>query len=257
MADREVWPESATGERLQKVMARAGLASRRACEEMIAAGRVAVNGIPAPLGARVGPEDRITVDRVPVVTDTTLVYYLLHKPTKVVTTADDPQGRPTVVELVPGEPRVFPVGRLDYDTSGLLILTNDGELTNLLTHPRHGVDKTYSAEVVGEFTEAELKRLRTGIELDDGMTSPAKCRVTARGDGVSLLEITIHEGRNRQVRRMCEAVGHEVLQLSRSRIASLRDPNLRAGQWRWLGVSEVRDLYASAMSHPSDAPRPR
>ena len=168
MADREVWPESATGERLQKVMARAGLASRRACEEMIAAGRVAVNGIPVPLGARVGPEDRITVDRVPVVTDTTLVYYLLHKPTKVVTTADDPQGRPTVVDFVPGEPRVFPVGRLDYDTSGLLILTNDGELTNLLTHPRHGVDKTYSAEVVGEFTEAELKRLRTGVELDDG-----------------------------------------------------------------------------------------
>lgn len=253
MTDEQRWPETADGERLQKVLARAGIASRRNCELMIGSGRVRVNGVTVTLGARVSPSDVITVDDLPVITDTTLVYYLLNKPMHVVTTADDPQGRATVVQLVPSEPRVFPVGRLDYETSGLLILTNDGELTNILTHPRHGVEKTYVAEVVGDVNDAGVKTLRTGVELDDGITSPAKVRILGRQSGHTLLELTIHEGRNRQVRRMCAAIGHEVAHLSRSRIGTLRDARLPAGEWRPLTVAEVRGLYAVATADPTDS----
>ena len=177
-----------------------------------------------------------------------LVYYLLNKPTGVITTASDPQGRPTVVELVPTEPRVFPVGRLDADTEGLLLLTNDGELTNRLTHPSHGVEKEYLAEVDGELTAGELRRLRDGIELDDGLTAPAKVSQPSPG----VLRITIHEGRNRQVRRMCAAVGHPVRRLVRVRIGPLRDAKLAPGEWRELRLDEVRQLDA-----PAPARRPR
>ena len=231
--------EAARGERLQKVLARAGLGSRRVCEDVIAAGRVRVNGERAALGRRVDPEaDVVEVDGVPIGVAPGLVYFLLNKPVGVVTTADDPQGRPTVVELVPDDPRVFPVGRLDADTEGLLLLTNDGSLTHRLTHPSFGVDKEYLASVQGQPTRGELRRLREGVELDDGPTAPAQVSLVAP----SLVRITIHEGRNRQVRRMCEAIGHPVERLVRHRIGPLTDKKLRPGQWRELTQDEVRAL---------------
>jgi 23S rRNA pseudouridine2605 synthase len=235
------------GERLQKVLARAGLGSRRACEELIAAGRVTVDGEVADLGRRVDAEQaRIEVDGVPVVTRAGLVHYLLNKPVHTVSTASDPEGRPTVVELVPAEPRVFPVGRLDWDTEGLLVLTNDGDLTQLLTHPSHGVEKEYLAEVDGVPSRGALRSLREGVELDDGVTAPAEVRlVQSRGDHAAI-ELVIHEGRNRQVRRMCEAVGHPVRRLVRTRIGTLTDRSLGPGEWRALRPDEVRGLYAAA-----------
>jgi len=234
------------GERLQKVLARAGIGSRRACDDLIAAGRVSVDGVVAEPGTRVDPEtQRIAVDGTPVTTRTDIVYYLLNKPMRVVTTADDPEGRRTVMDLVPDEPRVFPVGRLDYDTEGLLILTNDGDLAQLLTHPKHGVDKTYLAEVTGSPSDAIVRTLAAGVTLDDGPTAPARVRVVQRSGGRTALELTIHEGRNRQVRRMCEAVGHPVRRLVRTRIGPLRDDRLRPGKWRALTNAEVRKLYAS------------
>jgi 23S rRNA pseudouridine2605 synthase len=237
------------GIRLQKVMAQAGLASRRACEEMIAAGRVSVNGDVAELGRRVDPaHDHVTLDGVPVVVDTTLVHWLLNKPAGYVTTAHDPQGRHTVLDLVPDVPRVFPVGRLDRDTEGLLVLTNDGELAQLLTHPRHGVEKEYFAEVEGTPAPGALRALRQGVELDDGRTRPARARLVQESEsGTSALEIVVKEGRTRMVRRMCSAVGHPVRRLVRTRIGPLRDPRLAPGTWRVLRPDEVRALYAAAL----------
>ncbi|HVF76519.1 MAG TPA: pseudouridine synthase [Acidimicrobiales bacterium] len=227
------------GERLQKVLARVGFGSRRVCEDLIAEERVTVNGEVAVLGRRVDLDtDRVEVDGHPVGIKPGLVYYVLNKPRGVVTTAADTHGRPTVVELVPDEPRVFPVGRLDADTEGLLLLTNDGELTHRLTHPSFGVEKEYVAEVEGHPTPAEVRRLREGVELEDGMTAPAK---VALGD-TNVLRITIHEGRNRQVRRMCEAVGHPVTRLVRIRIGPLTDRRLKPGEWRALTLEEVRAL---------------
>ncbi|HEY1832118.1 MAG TPA: pseudouridine synthase [Acidimicrobiales bacterium] len=234
----------AQGERLQKVLARAGLGSRRACEELIAARRVTVNGEVADLGRRVDVSTaRVEVDGVllPVAPD--LVYYLLNKPTGVITTAADPQGRRTVLDLVPTEPRVFPVGRLDLDTEGLLILTNDGALAQLLAHPSRGVPKEYVADVAGGTPSAgALRQLRQGVELEDGVTAPAEVGVLGPG----LLRLVIHEGRNRQVRRMCEAVGHPVRRLVRTRIGPLRDTALAPGRWRELGEKEVQALAAAA-----------
>jgi len=213
------------------------------CEDLIADGRVTVNGEVAVLGRRVEPErDLVEVDGVAIGVAPGLVHYLLNKPSGVVTTADDPEGRPTVVGLVPDEPRVFPVGRLDYDTEGLLLLTNDGELTHRLTHPSFGVDKEYLAHVDGHPTRAEVRVLREGVELDDGVTAPAQ--VTQVTDGV--LKIVIHEGRNRQVRRMCEAVGHPVQRLVRTRIGPLTDRKLKPGAWRPLTPDEVRQLERAA-----------
>jgi 23S rRNA pseudouridine2605 synthase len=239
------------GDRLQKVLARAGLGSRRTCEMLIAEGRVTVDGEVAVLGRRVDPASaRIEIDGVPAPIAPGLVSYLLNKPTGVVTTLSDPQGRRTVVDLVPTEPRVFPVGRLDYDSEGLLVLTNDGELTQLLTHPKHGVAKAYLAEVVGVPTPGEVRTLREGVELDDGMTAPAKVSLVAeRGDSAAL-ELVIHEGRNRQVRRMCDAIGHPVTRLVRTRIGPLSDARLKPGEWRPLRTDEVRALYAAAVGRP-------
>jgi 23S rRNA pseudouridine2605 synthase len=239
---------STDGERLQKVLARAGLGSRRVCDDLIAAGRVSVDGEVAVLGRRVDPErDHIELDGVPVVTQQGLVYYLLNKPTHTVTTADDPEGRPTVVALVPGEPRVFPVGRLDWETEGLLILTNDGELTQRLTHPSHGVEKEYLVEVEGVPSRGALRRLREGVELDDGPSAPAQVRlVQERGDHAAI-EIVIHEGRNRQVRRMCDEIGHPVRRLVRTRIGNLVDRELAPGTWRELQQDEVRGLYTTSL----------
>ncbi len=246
------------GERLQKVLARAGLGSRRVCDDLIAAGRVSVDGMVAELGMRVDPDvARISVDDTPVTTRAGVVYYLLNKPARVVTTADDPEGRPTVLELVPTDPRVFPVGRLDYDTEGLLLLTNDGDLTQVLTHPSHGVEKTYLAEVEGNPTAATVRELSAGIELDDGPTAPARVRVVQQHGDRAALELAIHEGRNRQVRRMCEAVGHPVRRLVRTRIGSLRDDRLAPGEWRLLEPAEVRALYqAGAPKTGSPDPAP-
>ncbi len=237
-------PTEYTGERLQKVLARAGYGSRRRCELLIEEGRVRVDGEVARLGRRVEPETaHITVDDAPAPTAPGSVYYLLNKPTGVVTTADDPQGRATVLELVPNEPRVFPVGRLDRATEGLLILTNDGDLSHLLSHPSHGVLKEYLAQVRGDPSPQAIRQLREGVLLDDGMTAPARVSRVAPG----LLRIAIHEGRNRQVRRMCGAVGHEVIRLVRTRIGPLADSSLAPGAWRHLSPQEVRRLGEAAV----------
>jgi len=239
------------GERLQKVLARVGIGSRRTCEELIAEGRVTVDGEVAILGRRVDPETaRITVDGAPVGVRPDLVHYLLHKPAGVVTTADDPQGRPTVVGLVPDEPRVFPVGRLDVDTEGLLLLTNDGELAHRLTHPSYGVEKEYVAEVDGVPSRATLRRLREGIDLDDGPTAPARATLVGDSAGSAMLRLTIHEGRNRQVRRMCDAVGHPVRRLVRTRIGPIADRALAVGTWRTLTGDEVRALAVAVADPP-------
>jgi 23S rRNA pseudouridine2605 synthase len=236
-------PDDAGGQRLQKVLARVGLGSRRACEELIADGRVTVNGERAVLGRRVDPAvDRVELDGVALALAPGLVHYVLNKPAGVLTTADDPQGRPTVVGLVPSEPRVFPVGRLDADSEGLLIMTNDGDLAHRLTHPSFGVEKEYLAEVEGVPTPGALRTLRQGVELEDGMTAPATVGVVAPG----VLRIVIHEGRNRQVRRMTEGVGHPVLRLVRTRIGPLSDGSLAPGEWRPLSPAEVRDLASAA-----------
>jgi 23S rRNA pseudouridine2605 synthase len=237
--------------RVQKLLARAGFGSRRVCEALISAGRVTVDGEVARLGARADPlRQRIEVDGVAAVVRDDLVYYLLNKPEGVVTTASDPQGRTTVLDLVPSEPRVFPVGRLDYETSGLLVLTNDGELAQLLTHPSHGVRKTYLAEVEGLPAPRALAALRDGVELDDGVTAPAAVQVVQRRDTSAAVEIGIHEGRNRQVRRMFEAVGHPVLRLVRVSVGPVSDRRLAPGEWRALRPGEVRALYEAATPRP-------
>ncbi|MCB0980974.1 MAG: rRNA pseudouridine synthase [Acidimicrobiaceae bacterium] len=237
------------GERLQKVLAGRGWGSRRVCEELIDAGRVTVNGEVARLGRRVDPDvDVVEVDGAPVGVKPGLVHYLLNKPAGVVTTAKDTHGRPTVVDLVPAEPRVFPVGRLDAETEGLLLLTNDGELANRVAHPRHGVEKEYLAVVRGHLNGGALRRLREGVDLDDGRTAPAKVSQPEPG----MLRITIHEGRNRQVRRMCEAVGHPVERLIRVRIGPLRDGALAPGEWRELTQAELKALVEAV----AGAPRP-
>jgi 23S rRNA pseudouridine2605 synthase len=237
-------------ERVQKVLARAGIGSRRHCEELIEEGLISINGVTATLGDKVDVEvDTVEVDGVPIAIAPGLVYYLLNKPAGVVTTAADTHGRPTVVEMVPGEPRVFPVGRLDADSEGLLLLTNDGDLTHRLTHPSFGVDKEYLVEVEGEPNAQAVKRLRAGVDLDDGPTAPAK--VSQVSSAPNLLRITIHEGRNRQVRRMCEAVGHPVVRLVRTRIGPLAERRLQPGEWRPLTTDEVRALErATAATGP-------
>lgn len=236
---------SLEGERLQKILARVGYGSRRVCEDLIADGRVTVNGEIAILGRRVNVDrDEVCVDDFPVGVLPGLVYYLINKPDGIVTTSADTHGRSTVLDLVPEEPRVFSVGRLDMETTGLLILTNDGQLAQHLTHPSHGVEKEYIAEVEcgpKGVSLAALRELREGVELDDGWTEPAQVSQSDTG----VLRIVIHEGRNRQVRRMCEAVGHQVIRLARTRIGPLRDTSLAPGSYRELTAQEVRDLSES------------
>lgn len=231
------------GERLQKVMARAGVGSRRLCEALIAGGRVTVNGtVPVP-GRRVDTEvDRVELDGVPLPVRRGLRHYLVNKPIGVVCTASDTHGRPTVVSLVPCGGRVYPVGRLDRDSEGLIVVTNDGELAYRLTHPSYGVDKEYLVEVEGAPAPGQVRRLRQGVELADGPTAPARVAVVAP----SLLRIVIHEGRNRQVRRMCEAIGHPVIRLVRTRIGPISDPSLSPGSHRSLTPDEVRSLAGAA-----------
>jgi 23S rRNA pseudouridine2605 synthase len=238
--------------RLNAWLARTGVASRRGADELIKAGRVTVNGAPGQLNTFVGDGDDVRLDGAPL-TKQALAYVLLNKPAGVVTTARDPQGRPTVVDLValPSHTRVVPVGRLDADTTGALLLTNDGPLAHRLAHPRYEVDKVYVADVDGAPDDAALLRLAAGIELDDGPTAPAV--VTRRGP--NRVELTIHEGRNRQVRRMLEAVGHPVLHLHRSRYGPLTVAGLEPGAWRELEPAEVEELRRAARGRPSASRR--
>lgn len=242
--------ESATSnvgsEKLQKVLARLGYGSRRTCEDMIAAGRVEVNGVVAILGARVNTEkDEISVDGKSVGIRPDLVYILLNKPNGYISSVSDPLGRPTVLNLVTISTRIYPIGRLDFESEGLLILTNDGDLTNLITHPSNGIEKEYLANLDRPISDKSVARLRRGVVLEDGITAPAKVGKVSD----TLIRITIHEGRNRQVRRMCDAVGFKVLRLVRTRIGPIRDQHLSPGQWRFLDNAEIIGLRDSSFSN--------
>jgi pseudouridine synthase len=225
--------------RLNAYLARAGVASRRGSDELIKAGRVSVNGDPGRLDTFVSSGDVVEVDGRRV-RPQRLAYVLLNKPPGVVTTARDPHGRPTVVGLVGHPLRVVPVGRLDADTTGAILLTNDGPLAHRLAHPRYGVEKVYVAEVEGEPSDDDLHRLAQGVELEDGRTAPARVRRLGR----SRLELVLHEGKKRQVRRMCEAVGHPVRALTRTTYAGLGLRGLAEGEWRELAEDEVESLRA-------------
>jgi pseudouridine synthase len=250
-------------QRLQKVLSQAGIASRRAAEKLIANGRVSVNGATvtemgtkADLGA-----DDIRVDGRRIKAAERSRYVLLNKPAGYVSTRSDPQRRKTVIDLLPGvREYVYPVGRLDYDTEGLLLLTNDGDLAAMLTHPRHGVERTYEAKVAGMPDDVALARLRKGIPLDGRRTLPADVSLINKGrrDRDGILLMTIREGRNRQVRRMCEAVGHPVRELRRTRIGPIQDRRLKPGEWRELRSDEVMALRKSAAGRrPRAAASPR
>lgn len=235
---------SAEGERLQKVLAKAGLGSRRSVEEQIRAGRITVNGHRAVLGQRIDPgNDEVQVEGARVPLGTHLIYYLFNKPLDVVTTAADTEGRQTVFDYVELPQRVWTVGRLDMDSEGALLLTNDGELTHRLTHPRFGVSKVYLAYARGTVGGRALKALAGGVRLDDGPTGPARVRLVERFPGGSLIEIDLKEGRNRQVRRMFDAVGHPVKRLVRTAVGPVTLGHLKPGAVRRLSPEEARSLY--------------
>jgi pseudouridine synthase len=235
--------------RLNAWLARAGVASRRGADELIKAGRVTVNGEPGRLNTFVGAHDRVELDGQPLAKQR-LAYVLLHKPAGVVTTARDPQSRPTVVGLVDHPARVVPVGRLDADTTGVLLLTNDGELAHRLAHPRYELDKVYVADVEGEPSGDSLRALEQGVQLEDGLTAPATVRLLAP----SSLELAIHEGRKHQVKRMLAAVGHPVRRLQRVRFGPLTVEGLAPGEWRELTAEEVESLRAATGSGPPAGP---
>ena len=232
--------------RLQKFLARAGVASRRASEKIIEAGRISVNGqVVTELGTKVNPEvDEVCLDGSPVCKAQEAVTLMLNKPAGYLTSMKDPQGRPCVSQLVPLEefPALYPLGRLDYDTTGLLLFSTDGELGNAVLHPSHHVDKTYRALVKGKPSEASLSRLRRGVKLDDGPTQPASVSLVGSKGKNAYVEITIHEGRKRQVKRMCEAIGHPVLQLHRVSFGPLELGHLPEGKYRMLNAQEVAAL---------------
>lgn len=234
-------------ERLQKVMAEFGVASRRKCEEMIAAGKVKVNGgIITELGTKVDKlKDAIEVDGKIIMCSESRVYILLNKPVGYITSAKDQFGRPTVLDLLKGvSVRVFPIGRLDYDTEGLILLTNDGEITYRITHPKHNIDKTYRALINGEADIKDIESFKNGIAIEDYTTAPAKLEIIRHIKGNSIVDITIHEGKNRQVRKMCAAIGHEVIWLKRIRIGKIELGELKIGEWRYLSDAEVEYLKA-------------
>ncbi|MEH7107392.1 MULTISPECIES: 23S rRNA pseudouridine(2605) synthase RluB [Bacillaceae] len=236
-------------ERLQKVIASAGIASRRKAEELIKQGRVKVNGkVITELGVKVSSSDKVEVNEIPIEKEVP-VYFLLYKPRGVISSVSDDKGRKVVTDFFPGlKERIFPIGRLDYDTSGLLLLTNDGEFANLLMHPRHEIEKTYVAKIKGIPLKENLRKLEKGIKLEDGKTAPARVKLTSADNKkqTSIVEMKIHEGRNRQVRRMFEAIGHEVIKLKREQYGSLTLSGLKAGEARELTPHEVKQLRALA-----------
>lgn len=225
-------------------MAQCGISSRRKAEEYIRQGRVRVNGqVVTEMGIRISPDDCVEVDGTPVRPEKKKVYIIMHKPRGYVTTVSDPEGRKTVLDLLDGvEERVYPVGRLDYDSSGLLLLTNDGDFANLLMHPKHEILKVYIVTVKGKPSEESLERLRKGIRIDGYVTAPAFVRVLNVYENKTKLEITIHEGRNRQIRKMCEKIGHPVVRLKRVAYGALELGNLKPGEWRYLTDREVKQL---------------
>jgi 23S rRNA pseudouridine2605 synthase len=237
-------------ERLQKVIARAGIASRRKAEELISGGKVKVNGkIVTELGTKVSSSDKVEVNEIPIQKEIP-VYFLLYKPRGVISSVNDDKGRKVVTDFFPHlEARIYPVGRLDYDTSGLLIMTNDGEFANILMHPRGEIEKVYVAKTKGIPSKENLRKLEKGIVLEDGKTAPAKVKLLSSDNKkqTAIIELAIHEGRNRQVRRMFEAIGHEVLKLKRERYAFLTLAGLKAGDARELTPHEVKQLRALAM----------
>lgn len=234
--------------RLQKFLARAGIASRRAAEELIRQGRVEVNGIKPEIGSRVDPlRDEVRLDGRIVALENQRVYLLLHKPRNCITTARDPGGRSTVFDFLPDLGlRIFPVGRLDFDAEGLLLLTNDGELANRLLHPRYGISKVYEVKVKGHPETGALERLRSGIELDEGTTAPARTEVLRKLPGAAWLRMELHQGWNRQIKRMGEAVGHPVLRIRRIAYGPLRLGKMRPGEFRMLEPDEIRRIYKDA-----------
>lgn len=233
-------------ERLQKYLANSGVASRRKCEELILQGKVEVNGkIVTELGTKVNPEkDSIKFDGKEVVQNKKKIYILLNKPIGYVTTAEDQFSRDTVLDLVKVRERIVPVGRLDMYTSGALILTNDGDFVYKVTHPKHEIEKTYTVTVKGIIENSEVEQLRKGVKIDDYITKPAKVKIlkTDLEKDISRLEITIHEGKNRQVRKMCEAVDRKVLALHRSKIGSIGVKDIKLGKWRYLRENEIQKL---------------
>ncbi|KOO44055.1 pseudouridine synthase [Priestia koreensis] len=238
-------------ERLQKAIAHAGVASRRKAEEMIKEGKVTVNGeVVKELGVKVGSQDKVEVNGIPLQREAP-VYFLLYKPRGVISSAEDDKGRTTVVDYFENvQERIYPVGRLDYDTSGLLLLTNDGEFANVLTHPKYEVDKVYIAKVKGIPTRQQIKQLERGVMLEDGKTAPAKAKLVSldKKKQTAIVELIIHEGRNRQVRRMLDSIGHPVLKLRRERYGFLTLHGLNAGESRELTTHEVKQLRAHAQS---------
>ncbi len=235
-------------ERLQKVIAESGITSRRKAEELIVDGKVRVNGeIVTTLGTKVSPSDEILVNN-KMISKESKEYYLLNKPRGVITSTSDDKGRTTVVDLIDTTSRIYPVGRLDYDTTGALILTNDGEFANLLMHPKNEIDKCYIAKIDGMLSPKEMMTLKTGVMIDNIKTKRARVKVrkTDESTNTSIVEITIHEGKNHQVKRMFESVGHEVLKLKRERVAFLDLTGLKSGEYRKLNHKEVTTLYALA-----------
>ena len=237
-------------ERLQKYLAQCGVAARRKCEELVLQGRVQVNGVTVTeLGTKINPEkDKIKFDGKDIKQSPKLVYILLNKPIGYVTTADDQFGRDTVLDLVKVKERIVPVGRLDMYTSGALILTNDGDFVYQVTHPKHEIEKTYTVTIKGIVQNSEVEQLRNGIKIDDYITKPARVKIlkTDTEKGISRLEITIHEGKNRQVRKMCEAVGRKVLALHRSKIGGIGVKDIELGKWRYLTANEVQQILKNS-----------
>lgn len=234
------------GERLQKYLAECGVASRRKCEEYILQGKVKVNNkIITELGTKINPEkDKVTFEGKEVKKENKKVYILLNKPIGYVTTAEEQFGRDKVLDLVKVKERIVPVGRLDMYTSGALILTNDGEFVYKVTHPKHEITKTYTVTIHGIITKQEVEQLSNGVKIDDYITKPAKVKIlkTDEEKNISRIEITIHEGKNRQVRKMCEAIGKKVIALHRSKIGNIGVKDLKLGQWRYLKENEVKQL---------------
>ena len=245
-------------ERVQKIISQAGVCSRRHAEALITEGRISINGtVVTELGTKADPDrDQILLDGKPLRPESRKIYLLLNKPVGYVTTLHDPQGRPIVTELLKDfEERLFPVGRLDYNTEGLLLLTNDGDWANRLAHPRHKVEKEYQVRVRGSVRPAQLQRLAAGVELSEGKTAPARVELVRQSEKNSWVAITIHEGRYRQVRRMCQEVGLDVVRLRRIRYGSVSLGDLQPGKWRLLTAGEVRSLGGQPDRPARPAPR--